>query len=239
MKQFIVLIMIALLFMLPSPEADVPTTIGYQGLLREQGGPIVVDGWYQLAFKLYTLPAGGTPEWEEIQNVFVEQGFFNVYLGEIVSLDLPFDETYYLGVSVDGEPELMPRVAFASVPYAMRPRYAFTDRGDPSGHDKTVEDFICNNQWYDWDLSSIVPKGAKAILLSCRVLTPIDGGRPIEFRKKGNTNDYAITQVITQAANVLMTGTVTVPCNADRIIQYRTNSVTYSIIDVVILGWWN
>jgi len=54
----------------------------------------------------------------------VTSGGFSVILGASPSspnpLNLPFDEPYYLGISIDGGTELLPRMPLASVPYSLR-----------------------------------------------------------------------------------------------------------------------
>ena len=58
--------------------------------------------------------------WTESQTVVVANGRFNVILGSGDSpLDLPFDEPYYLGVTVSGDPEMTPRIELAASPYSL------------------------------------------------------------------------------------------------------------------------
>ncbi len=66
--------------------AQIPPTISYQGVLTDAGGNIVPDGNYTLTFKLYETPTGGTPFWQEQQNVAVANGIFNVILGSVTPL---------------------------------------------------------------------------------------------------------------------------------------------------------
>jgi hypothetical protein len=100
--------------------AVVPRTVSYQGVVMQADGRIPLDGDYDLGFRLYYVPDGGDPLWEETQTLTVTDGIFSALLGSVVPLDLPFDRTYWLGVSVGGEAELTPRVELASAPYALR-----------------------------------------------------------------------------------------------------------------------
>jgi len=106
--------------------STVPTMINYQGQLLDSGGNFVPDGTYSMTLKLYNVPSGGTPFWEETHpNVEVTDGLFNVLLGEYVSLPLDEGEPYpidptYLGVMVGSDPEMTPRQQMVSVPYAFR-----------------------------------------------------------------------------------------------------------------------
>lgn len=105
-------------------QAQIPQIIPYQGVLYGDDGLPVNDGVYQVTFSLY--PVGeDQPVWQEIREVMVEDGLFNVYLGQVVPLDLlPFDQPYELGVAVGGEEELQPRIPLGSVPYALFARRA-------------------------------------------------------------------------------------------------------------------
>ncbi len=58
---------------------------------------------------------------------------------------------------------------------------AFVDRGDPSGYDKTS--WTTNGTWVDWDLFSIVPPGAKAIVIKMGIQDDA-AGNVIPFAKK-------------------------------------------------------
>jgi hypothetical protein len=63
----------------PYPNA-VPTTMNYQGLLEEGGGP--ASGTKSMTFGLYENESGGSALWSETQSVDVgEDGLFSVKLG--------------------------------------------------------------------------------------------------------------------------------------------------------------
>lgn len=110
---------LASLLALTSSNAQIPQTLNYQGVLTDAGGTVVPDGNYNIAFKLYDVPAGGTHLWEEAHVVAVGKGIFNVVLGSLVPLALPFDKPYWLGVRVAGGAELTPRIALTSSAYSM------------------------------------------------------------------------------------------------------------------------
>ena len=102
-------------------SSQIPPTISYQGVLTDaEGNPR--DGTFALAFKLYEAAAGGSPLWEETQQVQVKNGLFNVILGKTNPLELPFDTPYWLGITVDSGTELQPRIQLAAVPYSLNAR---------------------------------------------------------------------------------------------------------------------
>jgi hypothetical protein len=96
----------------------IPQTINYQGVLKDASGNIVSNGDYNLTFKIYNSEIGGEPLWMETKLVNVVDGIFSTQLGSVTPLTLPFDNAYWLGVTVGSGSELTPRIAFTSVPYS-------------------------------------------------------------------------------------------------------------------------
>ncbi len=72
-----------------------------------------------MTFRLYYEQTEGTPIWELATVVNVTKGIFKFGLGP---LDLPFETVYWLGISVEGEAELTPRIPLVSSPYALNAR---------------------------------------------------------------------------------------------------------------------
>ncbi|MBU8922595.1 MAG: hypothetical protein KOO63_12325 [Bacteroidales bacterium] len=99
--------------------AEIPKTINYQGVLTDAEGNAVVDGIYEITTSLYDNLEGGTPLWQETQSVNVFKSTFSAILGVGTALELPFDNQYYLGISIEGGAELMPRVSLSALPYSM------------------------------------------------------------------------------------------------------------------------
>lgn len=110
----------ALVLALAAAAAAVPSTMSYQGLLRDAVGDPVPDGAYHLTFSLWTQDIGGALLWSEIQTVHVSDGVFSVVLGTVTPLTLDFGSQYWLGIAVGGDPEMTPRTPLTSAPYAHR-----------------------------------------------------------------------------------------------------------------------
>ena len=108
-----------LIFFSAMSHAAVPQKINYQGYLTNAAGT-PYHGAIEIRFSIYDVPSGGTALWSETQVVTVDHGVYGVNLGETTPLSLTFDAQYYLGVRVSTEPEMTPRRALASVPYALR-----------------------------------------------------------------------------------------------------------------------
>jgi hypothetical protein len=104
-------------------HAQVPRTLNYQGHLTYPRTGLPVDAPASapltITFRLYATPTGGLPLYTETHAVVVRNGAFNVVLGSLAPLSLPFDAQYYLGITVGSDNEMTPRQALAASPYAM------------------------------------------------------------------------------------------------------------------------
>ena len=99
--------------------AQVPRTLNYQGVLTDGSSVIVPDGNYNVTFRIYQDQTGGSAIWEEAQLISVSSGIFNVVLGSVIPLNIPFDNQYYFGVSVGAGTELTPRIQFTASAYSL------------------------------------------------------------------------------------------------------------------------
>ena len=100
--------------------ADISQVISYQGRVTDSGGTPVVDGSYQMTFRIMDAPAGGSVLWNSgNQSIPVSNGVFNVLLGESPqpTLNLSFDEDYWLLVTFEGTNQT-PRQRMASSGYS-------------------------------------------------------------------------------------------------------------------------
>ncbi|MEO0080432.1 MAG: hypothetical protein ABIK44_07140, partial [candidate division WOR-3 bacterium] len=97
----------------------IPKLLSYQGKLTDTLGMPVPDTTYQVQFRLYTVPSGGSPFWNETQTVRTKGGLFSVLLGAVNQIDsVPQAGSLYLGMAVAGGPELAPRLRLVSVAYS-------------------------------------------------------------------------------------------------------------------------
>jgi hypothetical protein len=81
-------------------QAQFPQTTSYQGFLADDTGAAVADGEYTLSFALYDAETEGNMLWTEIRTMNVRSGVFSVVLGSIEPLNLPFDQTCWLGIAI-------------------------------------------------------------------------------------------------------------------------------------------
>ena len=116
-------------------SATVPRLVNYQGILNDSGG-LPVDGPHSLTFKIYADSAQGAPVlWAEVHSgVSVDDGLFNVILGGTTAIpDSLFGATpRWMGITVDTDGEMTPRMQLTSVPWAFRAALAESSAALPS-----------------------------------------------------------------------------------------------------------
>jgi len=102
------------------------STISYQGRLADSAGN-PLTGKYDLEFRIYDVPTGGTPLWTEMWTggnaVDVSDGLFNVMLGSInntLASAIEGHDELYLGITVGTDSEMTPRVQLGSVPFSFQ-----------------------------------------------------------------------------------------------------------------------
>ena len=117
-------------------DSVVPTNVKFTGALNDINGK-PLTGTVGVTFLLYKEQTGGAPLWMETQNVQADKnGRYSVMLGSATSHGLPAEafavgEARWLGVQPSGQAE-QPRVALASVPYALKAADAQTLNGLPA-----------------------------------------------------------------------------------------------------------
>jgi hypothetical protein len=102
---------------------DVPSLVNYQGILTDSGGHPLA-GQYDLTFRIYPDSLAATPAmWTEVHlDVDVDEGLFNVILGSNSGLtEAVFaSPERWLGITVEADPEITPRMRITSAPWAFR-----------------------------------------------------------------------------------------------------------------------
>ena len=112
----------------------------------------------------------------------------------------------------------------------------FIDRGNAADYDGRSGDFIRDGNWHDWDLSSVVPSGAKAVALLI-VAQGSTAKRWICFRKKGSSGQN-FAQIRIQVPNILICNDIIVACDENQKIEYAIQDTSLDINRVVIKAWW-
>ncbi|WP_437337613.1 collagen-like protein [Sorangium sp. So ce394] len=104
-------------------SAAVPTQITHQGRLFTANGEPVNDA-LQVTFAVYAAEApedGEAPLWSETISISFDDGYFSTALDftEEQAAKVFNGSVRYLGITVANDPEMEPRAAIGSVPYAM------------------------------------------------------------------------------------------------------------------------
>jgi hypothetical protein len=120
------------------PTPNPPGQISYQGFLTDANGTALATNApqnYDVVFRIYLTPTGGSALWGEIQTVTVDRGYFSVLLGQGASdggdpwtnnltgvFSGPAASDRYMGITVNGitspNNEVAPRLRLLASPYA-------------------------------------------------------------------------------------------------------------------------
>lgn len=122
-----------------------PSLMNFQGHLTNNSGNAVADGTYPMTFAIYTQASSGSNIWSETQNnVSVTKGLFDVVLGSVTSLSSISGTSYtadlWLGVSVNGDPEMTPRQQLLTAPYAHNAQFLMGDTTGTAANNIVVLD---------------------------------------------------------------------------------------------------
>ena len=103
--------------------AQIPRTLSYQGTLANKSGGPVADGTHTMVLNLYASRTGKVVLYSKSVSVVTSNGLFNTLLDSIPDT-LVFDKQLYLGISIDGDPELSPRTPLTAAAYSLSPSTA-------------------------------------------------------------------------------------------------------------------
>lgn len=113
----------------------------------------------------------------------------------------------------------------------------WVDRGDPASVDFDKDDLTIDYNWHELDLSTIIPKNAKLVMLRV-IVNVMEIGRFCRFRKAGNSNDYNTVKIRTQAGAAEYAVTTFVSCNTDGVVEYKIQTAVWNKFDITVGGWF-
>ena len=126
-------VLVVIVALTSAATAAVPRLINYQGALSDARG-VAVDGIHTVTFSFYSSTDAGAPAlWREVhRSIDVKDGLFHVVLGSVNPIP---DKTFasgqlWIGISVDNDPEIEPRMQMTAVPWAVRAAVADALAGD-------------------------------------------------------------------------------------------------------------
>lgn len=138
-------------WVIPVCAQEIPHLIKYEGNTKEltKEKKKNKEKEYNITFRIYNIETGGVALWEETHlNVPHKKDEFEVILGSINSLDLSFDEDYWLGIELEDWGESEPRERITSVGYAYMSEDSYKlggyypDEFAFTSHDHLGEDII-------------------------------------------------------------------------------------------------
>jgi hypothetical protein len=126
---FVTVVVATLLLGLAQPVlAAINPQIPFSGSLKDSGGALVADASYDMVFRLYSAPGGGSVLWTGTYStgngnaVVVDDGVFRVLLGSGAGNSLSGvnfnSDTLYLGITVGSDAEMTPRYRLGAAAYA-------------------------------------------------------------------------------------------------------------------------
>ncbi len=125
----------------------VPEALTYQGRLVDEDGEPMTGG-VELTYTIWDHPTEGAVLWQDVVDVEVDAGgFYSVVLGgdnNPIDTSVVADGQGWLGVAVEGDDEMEPRLSLTSVPYALaagEARLAGSVAPGSIGLDALAEDF--------------------------------------------------------------------------------------------------
>lgn len=114
----------------------------------------------------------------------------------------------------------------------------YVDRGDPAAVDFAVGDLTTNGAWHDLDLSSIVPAGAKSVILYV-AMRDTAADVIVIFRKNGNSNSINVGGVANEDSHATsQRGDIIVALDSNRVIEYFTTNTSIDTLNITVKGWF-
>jgi hypothetical protein len=131
-------------------EAAVSSIIPIQGILTDSSGN-PLNGTYNITANIYDSFIGGTLRCTDTDPIDVVDGLFNMGVDFCTSTDINGD-SLYLGIQVEGDPEMTPRRAILPVPYAFTVRPGAIIKGADSyvfvpGHEFLKNESTDTTRW--------------------------------------------------------------------------------------------
>ncbi len=99
-------------------SSNVPQTISLNGKLTNSSDD-PLNGTYNMSFKIYDSPTNGNLLWEVVnQTITVDSN--GIYHFTLTNVNLTFSDSTYLGIQVENDSEMIPRINLTSTPYTFR-----------------------------------------------------------------------------------------------------------------------
>ena len=106
-----------------------------------------------------------------------------------------------------------------------------------SGMDWDETGLIKDGAFHDLDLSGIVPAGTIQVQFRLRLYNASGAYRLLYMKKKGEANGSIVVGCFAYTAGLEYDFSFWLSVDADRIVEYNAQAVTWSMIELVIKAW--
>lgn len=103
--------------------------------------------------------------------------------------------------------------------------------------DFQLGDFTTDNAYHTLDLSAIVPAGVSAVNLATRVVGP-GVGNMVSYRHPDDTRAQGRGILFTQFAHIDKRQVWAQGVDSNRHIEYRMQNVAWTLMLLLVRGWW-
>ena len=111
------------------------------------------------------------------------------------------------------------------------------DRGDVAVYDYTVATLTADGEWHDLDISGIVGKARRFVVIESN-LKDNAGGKVMLMRTKGNVNEVNVSPCGTITADKTCSRNMLLYTDENGIVQYKIESGVWAINDLAIRGYF-
>ncbi|MCK4268696.1 MAG: hypothetical protein KAX16_07675 [Actinomycetia bacterium] len=113
----------------------------------------------------------------------------------------------------------------------------FHDRGIPVGLDLAETDVTADDTWRDWDISAIIPPGAKTAAIFAKIKNN-SVGATFGLRKDLTSGSPIASLIFTIIASEWAVSDIFCPCSSARKLEYYAANVGWEGIQISIKGWF-
>ncbi|GEM_PF-4781185 len=134
---------LCLFFLVPSfAQAAYRDVFLHQGFMVDKDDNPLQDT-KNMTFRLYEVPTGGEALWQQSQEISFKDGVYTAELGETEAFPENFFQygNLYLGIQMEGDSEMSPRLILSSVPWAQWAKVAQSLSEDASLSHIAIKDF--------------------------------------------------------------------------------------------------
>lgn len=113
----------------------------------------------------------------------------------------------------------------------------YVSRGDYTTFDYNQFDLDDDGNWHELDLSGIIPAGATAVKLHCKLRGDTIEGK-LRLRPGGYVAGEVRCTLRIQVVNITVGAFITVGLSTDRKIEFEYTGADFGPRTITVQGWW-